>query len=441
MSEKLTVAELLARNGRKEESAEASRPRRRRSLEDGGMSVAELTGSFPAIDADEGNADSDGSSTSSSSSRSKRGGRTPGKATSHAQAVAPSAPKAAAKTATKKGSEETKSVKPVTERPEERTGQLSAVQGKDQASGSATSGQERKSGAATFGDVELKQDADAQAKRTAEKKAEPKPEPKTEQKNEQKAERRTSPTDIRKTTGVVPEPGAAKKAAAAQPSDRETAPQGGKAVAASKVENKPTGSAAKTDDKTAAQAPEKDARAVAAADKAGKAGTAEKADSAKKTAKSQKSEKVSKAAAATAGATTAATAATASAESTKTADRADRADKASAYDADKPEEFHELESTLGEDEVLEYEDDRISWPAMIGQALAAIVVGVGVFFGFSLLWANAPGILVLVLAIAVTLVMVGLVHALLRHSDKLLMVLAFVVGLVLTLGPRFIIGL
>ena len=436
MSEKLTVAELLARNGRKEESAEASRPRRRRSLEDGGVSVAELTGSFPAIDADEANADSDKSSTSSSRS-SKRGGRTPGKATSHAQAAGSSAQKAAAKTATKKGPEETKSVKPVTERPEERTGQLSAVQGKDQASGSATSDQESKSGAATFGDVELKQGADAQAKRTAEKKPEPKPESKTEQ----KAERRTSPTDIRKTTGVVPEPGAAKKAAAAQPSDRETAPQGGKAVAASKVESKPAGSAAKTDDKTAAQAPEKDARAVAAADKADKAGTVEKADPAKKAAKSEKSEKAekaTKAAAATAGATTAATAATASAKSTKTADRAD---KASAHDADKPEEFHELESTLGEDEVLEYEDDRISWPAMIGQALAAIVVGVGVFFGFSLLWANAPGILVLVLAIAVTLVMVGLVHALLRHSDKLLMVLAFVVGLVLTLGPRFIIGL
>lgn len=434
MSEKLTVAELLARNGRKEELAEASRPRRRRSLEDGGVSVAELTGSFPAIDADEANADSDKSSTSSSSSRSKRGGRTPGKATSHTQAAGPSAPKATAKTATKKGPEETKSVKPVTERPEDRTGQLSAVQGKDQASGSATSEQEPKSGAATFGDVELKQDADAQAKRTAEKKPEPKPESKTEQ----KAERRTSPTDIRKTTGVVPEPGAAKKVAAAQPSDRETAPQGGKAVAASKVESKPAGSAAKTDDKTAAQAPEKDARAVAAA---------EKTDSAKKAAKSKKSEKAEKAtkvAAATAGATTAATAATASGKSTKIADRADRAGKAgkaSAHDADKPEEFHELESTLGEDEVLEYEDDRISWPAMIGQALAAIVVGVGVFFGFSLLWANAPGILVLVLAIAVTLVMVGLVHALLRHSDKLLMVLAFVVGLVLTLGPRFIIGL
>lgn len=436
MSEKLTVAELLARNGRKEESAEASRPRRRRSLEDGGVSVAELTGSFPAIDADEANTDSDKSYTSSSRS-SKRGGRTPGKATSHAQAAGSSAQKAAAKAATKKGPEETKSVKPVTERPEERTGQLSAVQGKDQASGSATSDQEPKSGAATFGDVELKQGADAQAKRTAEKRPEPKPESKTEQ----KAERRTSPTDIRKTTGVVPEPGAAKKAAAAQPSDHETAPKGGKAVAASKVESKSAGSAAKTDDKTAAQAPEKDARAVAAADKADKAGTVEEADSANKAAKSKKSEKAekaTKAAAATAGATTAATAATASAKSTKTADRAD---KASAHDADKPEEFHELESTLGEDEVLEYEDDRISWPAMIGQALAAIVVGVGVFFGFSLLWANAPGILVLVLAIAVTLVMVGLVHALLRHSDKLLMVLAFVVGLVLTLGPRFIIGL
>ena len=78
---------------------------------------------------------------------------------------------------------------------------------------------------------------------------------------------------------------------------------------------------------------------------------------------------------------------------------------------------------------------------MILQAILAIAVGVGVFFGFSLVWAKAPAVLALVLAIAVTLLLVGLVHALLRHRDKLLMILAAVVGLVLTIGPRLIQGL
>lgn len=49
MSDKqLTVAELLARAGREKEGDEAPR-RRRRSLEEGGISVAELTGSIPAV--------------------------------------------------------------------------------------------------------------------------------------------------------------------------------------------------------------------------------------------------------------------------------------------------------------------------------------------------------------------------------------------------------
>lgn len=49
MSDKqLTVAELLARAGREKDKGEAPR-RRRRSLEEGGISVAELTGSIPAV--------------------------------------------------------------------------------------------------------------------------------------------------------------------------------------------------------------------------------------------------------------------------------------------------------------------------------------------------------------------------------------------------------
>ena len=50
MSEKLTVAELLARNGRELGSADTGRRRRRhRNLEEGGVSVAELTGSIPVV--------------------------------------------------------------------------------------------------------------------------------------------------------------------------------------------------------------------------------------------------------------------------------------------------------------------------------------------------------------------------------------------------------
>ncbi len=47
----LTVAELLARSRENNPDAEPPRRRRRRSLEEGGISVAELTGSFPAVEA------------------------------------------------------------------------------------------------------------------------------------------------------------------------------------------------------------------------------------------------------------------------------------------------------------------------------------------------------------------------------------------------------
>ncbi|GAB2502059.1 hypothetical protein CATRI_01560 [Corynebacterium atrinae] len=50
MSDKqLTVAELLARAAKEGPATDVPRRRRRRSLEDGGISVAELTGSIPAV--------------------------------------------------------------------------------------------------------------------------------------------------------------------------------------------------------------------------------------------------------------------------------------------------------------------------------------------------------------------------------------------------------
>lgn len=119
--------------------------------------------------------------------------------------------------------------------------------------------------------------------------------------------------------------------------------------------------------------------------------------------------------------------------------RSGKSDKAVALSDH--EEVQKLKDGLGEHEVLEYEDDQISWPAMIVQALLAIVVGVGVFFGFSLLWDRMGTGIVLILALAVTLFLVGIVHAILRHKDKWILLLAFVVGLVLTVGPRLILGM
>ena len=146
------------------------------------------------------------------------------------------------------------------------------------------------------------------------------------------------------------------------------------------------------------------------------------------------------------GGGTAAAAATAGAAGTAAATRASDVEhkggqQSASEEFHSPEELEELQRTLGEDEVIEYEDDSISWPALIGQAIAAILVGIGVFLGFKLLWGSLPAVLVLVLALAVTLVLVGVVHALLRHRDKLIMILTFVVGLVLTIGPRLIMSI
>lgn len=93
------------------------------------------------------------------------------------------------------------------------------------------------------------------------------------------------------------------------------------------------------------------------------------------------------------------------------------------------------------DKVIEYEDDAISWPALLGQTALAVVIGVVIFFGFTLLWDKLGTALVLVMSGIVTLVCVGVVHALLRHRHTLVLILAFIVGLVITLGPRLIMSI
>lgn len=93
------------------------------------------------------------------------------------------------------------------------------------------------------------------------------------------------------------------------------------------------------------------------------------------------------------------------------------------------------------DQIVEYEDDTVSWPAVVAQSAAAVILGVLIFFGFTLLWDNLGTVLVLVMALVVTGVCVGVVHSLLRHRDTLLLVLTIVVGIALTVGPRLIMSI
>ncbi|MGV0396990.1 DUF2157 domain-containing protein [Corynebacterium suicordis] len=380
MSEKLTVAELMARNGRKSADGadESSRRRRRRNLETGGVSVAELTGSIPVVtqkDVDE-------------------------QKVADAAAQAPAARKPAPRVSRR-----------AAEKPGEVTTQMTPVK-----------------------------DAPAAAQ---------KPPVAAETRNAETRNAETKSTGFKRATTA---------SSGTKPVDAKPAET--KPVANKPVENKPAADKSRT---PAQPVSHEDARKAEAqliggdntAATTATSNTAAKPNVEKPSAFKPADEKpaankpFAKAAAAVPASAAAATSAKGAPTPVKEKEVASNLKKDPAatrtertpVPAKKDDEFAALEAALDEDEVIDYEDNTISWPAMIGQALLAIAAGVGIFFGFSLLWSNLPSIVVLVLALAVTLLLVGLVHALLRHNDKLLMLLAFVVGLILTFGPRLVIGI
>lgn len=80
-----------------------------------------------------------------------------------------------------------------------------------------------------------------------------------------------------------------------------------------------------------------------------------------------------------------------------------------------------------------------SWLATIGLAIAGIVLGIIVFLGFQRLWASGlSNLLVAVMAVAVIALMVAVVHVLRTARDGFSMVLAGIVGVLMTFGPFII---
>ena len=417
MSEKLTVAELLARSGRT--SSDSGRRRRRRSLDEGGISVAELTGTIPVVEDTESEASTapgpgDDKRERPTADRAEAGVKQAEKVEKAKQA------KAAEEAAAKKAAEE-KAKKAESEKAKqaeaEKAKKAKEVAAKKAAEEKAAAKKAEAEKAKKAKEAAAKKAAEDKTKKGAAQKAEQKkPEPKTA------APAGTAIVDRREVPAQRPEektseiPAVTDKAAPAkkntEPSTEQTALI--TKVTADQAEGTEAAKAASTKNASDAKAPAKGADRKDAEHKGSGAGVA--------------------AAAATAGAA-------GTAAATRGSDAEHKDGQPAPEEFHSPEQLEELQRTLGEDEVIEYEDDTISWPALIGQAIAAILVGIGVFLGFKLLWGSLPAVLVLVLALAVTLVMVGVVHALLRHRDKLIMILTFVVGLVLTIGPRLIMSI
>ena len=381
---KLTVAELLARDkkarGEKGGKDDKRSRRHRRSLDEGGISVAELTGNLKKVKASPAEA----KHTSVSIDE---------------DAPVIRAPKAA--DATDADSAKKSSDKPVSQPAATTAAQPAASKAASKA-----------------------------APKTAAK-AEPKAAPKSADKPAAKAAAKPAQT-------AQP---AASAPSAAQPTEKKPAAAGAAQEAAKKNQPSADDTAviqrvdkAKADaSKPAASKPAaaKAAAAKPAAEKptADKAG-ADKVSGAKPVAEKPKADKGAKAAGAGAAAAGAGAAAAAAVPASKKA--------GVAKDA---EETGNLPKVEDDKEWIEEEHEKLNPVSILLMIVAGILLAIVIFKGFEILWDSFPRLVVAILALCVTAIMVGVTHALRTARDGFSMFLAGFTGLVLTFGPLLLVML
>ncbi|HEY9313061.1 hypothetical protein [Williamsia sp.] len=92
-------------------------------------------------------------------------------------------------------------------------------------------------------------------------------------------------------------------------------------------------------------------------------------------------------------------------------------------------------STSGRDpETKSEQSPTVQWLLLIGQVIAGLAVGVALFWGFTELW-RWNVLFALVLSVAVIFGLVTLVHVVRRSNDLISTLLALGVGLLVTIGP------
>lgn len=123
-------------------------------------------------------------------------------------------------------------------------------------------------------------------------------------------------------------------------------------------------------------------------------------------------------------------------------DVAEAATPATADDARSAELEKKNDADLDFDEDWDEEFDEepgLNPVSIVLLALVGVVLGAVVFKGFEILWGSFNRGIVAALAVAMTGIMAGVVHALRTHRDRFTVTLAVVVGLVLTFGPLLIV--
>lgn len=461
----LTVAELLARSGRKAPTGDKSRPRRRRSLEDGGVSVAELTGSIPRVKAKPAEArhsnvpldQETGDAVQPAAPAKDRSGKPAAGDT--VKDTAPDAP-AAAKPAAKKPAAEAPSADPTSGTAATGTGTGKTPAGKSSVPGTAAATPAAKKPGeqeSTTGKPGVAKQPEAVAKpgttkaQTPAGKSTAAPGGKPGVKNPVAAGDAAAPTGQGDTKPGAPE----KKDAELSAADKFAA---AKAAAANKSPGKST--AAEKDRKSGPGTPSSPptAAATAATTAAGKAeaeGTPgrESASPDQKPPSREDTQVISAVAAAEPtrrGPVD--TGATAEARSAAAAVPTSLATGAgTALSADTTGEIPAVgETTPGagatpvrdgdadEAEEIDETDEGISLAAVIALAVVGIILGVLVFLGFEYLWANFNRVAVGVGALVVTLGLVLGTRLLRTTNDGLSMTLAGAAGMLMSFGPALI---
>lgn len=395
----LTVAELLARSSKERErrgSAGASeqgtdgkevpRRRRRRSLDEGGISVAELTGSIKRVQ--------------SEPARSR-----------HSETDTSAVAAASAAQATQKSKQPPTSNAPA-DSDSSKPADAKSVGAKSADAPAASA----KTAPAEPASAAKPSTTKTEAARPASAKSEDaKPEAKTRAAN---AAKPSDKADIKAADGSVGKetPAAAKPQAASEAEKKADTPSNDDTTVISKVEAEYS--------KSEPQKPE----AQKTAAKPAKV----KADTAKPAAKPAEA-KVDE--------TTVMPVQTAAPKPVAAADEPKAEDAATGEIPVVPADSHgDAAVAQREDEDFEDEEDgKLSAVSIVVLALIGIILGAIVFKGFEVLWGRFDRIIVSILALVVTGAMVGIVHALRTARDSISMTLAAVVGLVLTFGPLLII--
>lgn len=395
----LTVAELLARAGKNNPDAGTPKRRRRRSLEDGGISVAELTGSFPAVtdappQAKHTAVSIDGEEKPSSPAKDPQ---------PEPEKPAPK-PTESARPAAKKPAEKPSAAKPAeTTKPAAKTPAPTAPAGKKPAEAAKP--------------VEPKKPA---PKTPADKKPAPATKPAETKKPEPKTPAAKTPAEQKETAAKksAAKPSATKPAEPKKPAPKTPAT----APAESKKPAEPKKPAPKTPaaKKPAPATKPKPAAADADADDA-KTGVLKKVDvqEPKTAAETKRSPVEAPVASSTPGVQ-------------DTGVMPAVADSAAGGNVG----LAERTDTDLEDQAEEESGGNAV--AVIGMAVVGIVIGAVVFFVFEMLWGSLNPWLTGALALAVTAVMIFAVRALRTTRDGMTMTLAGLVGLVTTFGPALI---